>query len=658
MIHGLAQKKEIGETRSLSFVFIAPAQRQFAHDIVDCLHHIYSFFKENTMKTIKSILIVLLIGILLAACAPTSAAVVNTEYILTTALKGADFVYLGASDNIAGISNPVLHAKPGETISIILINGGEGEHDIVFPGINIKSGLLTKKGETTSLTFTAPQKETALEYFDSSHEKLGMKGALLVGNAAAPQQSEASPTSTIEASNTVKETGVTVEYSLESGLMDGKMVFMGKGGDIDGKANPALKANVGDKVKIILTSGDGSEHDIVVDEFKAKSERVSSSVPSVVLEFLANAEGTFAYYCSLPGHRQAGMEGKLVVGTGIQSASSGAAGSGNQVSSGSAPEMAMPAPADANAVDISRDPADLPAEIGRREPQKVVVILETVEVAGKLADGSTFTYWTFNGKVPGPFVRVRVGDTIEVHLKNNMSSSMMHSVDFHAVTGPGGGAVSTQTKPGEETKFTFKALNAGLFVYHCATPMVALHISNGMYGMILVEPADGLPKVDREFYVMQGELYTTQPFGTAGNLSNDTTKLLDEHPEYFVFNGASMALASDTHALRAKTGETVRIYFGVGGPNFISSFHVIGEIFDRVFDQASLTSKPLTDVQTTLVPPGGATVVEFKLEVPGRYILVDHALARLQRGLAGYLYVEGEPNTEVFDGTTTPGSGH
>jgi nitrite reductase (NO-forming) len=288
----------------------------------------------------------------------------------------------------------------------------------------------------------------------------------------------------------------------------------------------------------------------------------------------------------------------------------------------------------------------------------VRIDLETLEVVGILADGTTYHYWTFDGKVPGPMIRVRLGDTIELHLKNDAASSMIHSIDLHAVTGPGGGAVVTQTQPGAETMFTFKALNPGLFIYHCATPMVADHISNGMYGMILVEPAGGLPPVDREFYVMQGEIYTTQPFGTPGSLTNDTTKLLDEKPEYFVFNGASMALTSDAHALRANVGETVRIFFGVGGPNFTSSFHVIGEIFDRVFDQASLTGTPLTDVQTTLVPSGGATMVEFKLEVPGRYILVDHALSRMQRGLAGFLYAEGDPASDIFNGTPTAGSGH
>ncbi|HAE58804.1 MAG TPA: nitrite reductase, copper-containing, partial [Anaerolineae bacterium] len=377
---------------------------------------------------------------------------------------------------------------------------------------------------------------------------------------------------------------------------------------------------------------------------------------SITVEFMAVEEGTFEYYCAVPGHKQAGMFGKFIVGSGVSTVQT----TGSDTYTGSSPQTATVSagPADANAVDIIRDPSDLPAPIGNRGPEKVIVELETVELVGKLADGATFKYWTFNGTVPGPFLRVRVGDTVEVHLKNLPDSMMAHSVDFHATTGPGGGAVVTQTMPGGETMFTFKATNPGLYVYHCATPMVAHHIANGMYGLILVEPEGGLPPVDREFYVMQGELYTAQPFGTAGALTDDITKLLNENPEYFVFNGAAMALTSEEHMLRANVGETVRIYFGVGGPNFTSSFHVIGEIFDRVYDQASLTSDPLTDVQTTLVPPGGATMVEFKLEVPGRYILVDHALSRLERGLAGFLMVEGDDNTDIFDGTITPGSGH
>jgi nitrite reductase (NO-forming) len=187
--------------------------------------------------------------------------------------------------------------------------------------------------------------------------------------------------------------------------------------------------------------------------------------------------------------------------------------------------------------DIARDPTDLPPPITRREPATVRVDLETVEVEARLDDNTTYQFWTFNGRVPGPFVRVRVGDTVEVHLKNNENSVMMHNVDFHAATGPGGGAGATSANPGEEKMVTFKALVPGLFIYHCATPPVAMHISSGMYGLILVEPENGLPPVDREFYVVQGEIYTEEDFGTKGMLTASYDKLIAETPTYFFFNG-------------------------------------------------------------------------------------------------------------------------
>jgi nitrite reductase (NO-forming) len=297
--------------------------------------------------------------------------------------------------------------------------------------------------------------------------------------------------------------------------------------------------------------------------------------------------------------------------------------------------------------DIAHDPTDLPPPITRREPQTVRVDLETIELEAHLSGDSTFRFWTFNGRVPGPFIRVRVGDTVEVHLRNHEDSWMAHNVDFHAATGPGGGAVLTTAMPGEEFAFKFKALNPGLYVYHCAVPPVAMHIAAGMYGMILVEPEEGLQPVDHEFYVMQGEIYSEEAMGTPGLLNESYDKLLNERPEYFVFNGHVGAL-TEHFPLMAKVGETVRIYFGVGGPNFTSSFHVIGEIFDRVYNMGSLTSPPLTDVQTVTVPSGGAVMVEFKCEVPGRYVLVDHALSRAERGLAGYLVVEGDEQPEIF----------
>jgi len=227
---------------------------------------------------------------------------------------------------------------------------------------------------------------------------------------------------------------------------------------------------------------------------------------------------------------------------------------------------------------------------------------------------------------------------------------MAHSIDLHAVTGPGGGAGLTAVAPGEEKAFRFKALTPGLYVYHCASGVVADHIANGMYGLILVEPPSGLPLVDREYYVMQGEFYTTGDTGEKGLQQQDMVKLLHEEPTYVVFNGNSKSLVGDG-ALQARVGETVRLYFGNAGPNLVSSFHVIGEIFDRVYDQASIESSPLEGVQTTLVPAGGATIVEFQVDVPGDYKLVDHSLSRLAKGALGTLHVEGRQNPDVFGPT-------
>ena len=303
----------------------------------------------------------------------------------------------------------------------------------------------------------------------------------------------------------------------------------------------------------------------------------------------------------------------------------------------------------AAAVDIIRRATDLPPPLTATGPRHHTINFETTEVVGQLENGTSYTYWTFNNRVPGPFVRVRVGDTVEVNLANAENSVMMHNVDFHAVTGPGGGAAATAANPGETKSFTFKAMKPGLYVYHCATPMVAQHIANGMYGLILVEPEGGLPAVDHEFYIMQGEIYTEEEQGTPGLLTESVDNLLDEQPTYYVMNGAFKALTGE-NALQVEVGDTARIYFGVGGPNKISSFHVIGEIFDTVYRDASLTSPPVTDVQTVLVPPGGATVVDLTFEVPGSYIIVDHALSRVDRGAAGIIQVTGPQNPEIFRG--------
>src|SRR5262245_27799258 len=268
---------------------------------------------------------------------------------------------------------------------------------------------------------------------------------------------------------------------------------------------------------------------------------------------------------------------------------------------------------------------DVPPPITRRDPARVVVHLEVREVTMPISDGVDYTFWTFGGQVPGKFVRVRQGDTVEFHLQNHPENQMPHNIDLHAVTGPGGGATSSFTAPGHESRFTFKALNPGLYVYHCATAPVGMHIANGMYGLILVEPPQGLTPVDREFYVMQGDFYTVGPYREKGTQSFDMQKAIDERATYVVFNGSEGALVGD-RALKAKVGERVRIFVGNGGPNLVSSFHVIGEIFDRVYYEGG--ARYQEHVQTTLIPAGGSAIVEFKVEVPGTYILVDHSIFR------------------------------
>jgi len=304
---------------------------------------------------------------------------------------------------------------------------------------------------------------------------------------------------------------------------------------------------------------------------------------------------------------------------------------------------------------IARNPNDVPPPLTRTESAVVKVELTTKEVISEMAPGVWVNYWTFDGQIPGPMIRVREGDTVELTLHNDITSLHHHNIDLHAVTGPGGGAVSTMVAPGESKTVTFKALHPGLFVYHCATPNVANHMTHGMYGLILVEPKGGLPKVDHEYYVMQGEYYAVGGMGRKGLQLFDAQAMLDGNPTYIFFNGKVKGLGD---SMQAKTGETVRMYVGNGGVNLISSFHVIGEVFSKVFPEASLSTEPHKDIQTTLVPAGGATIVEFDLNVPGKYILVDHALARMEKGAWGVLNVTGDMNKEIYDGEIISGHGH
>jgi nitrite reductase (NO-forming) len=404
-------------------------------------------------------------------------------------------------------------------------------------------------------------------------------------------------------------------------------------------------------------------HDLKVIEkpagFNARMEEIlaegapyagAGAGEQMVVEFTAPDAGTYEFICVVPGHAMAGMKGTFTV-TGADGATAAAPAASDDEHSGDGHSMPTGTKSGtAYAADRLPNPV-VPAPVGNRGPQLVKQEIEIREMVGYLDDGVAYEFWTFDGMVPGPMLRVRVGDTVELTLKNPIENKMPHNIDLHAVTGPGGGGHDTLVAPGQSATIRFKVLNPGVFVYHCATPPIPHHISAGMYGLIVVEPEGGLPEVDREFYVMQGDFYLEGARGEQGLRTFSMDKLLDERPDYVVFNGAVGAIAED-RAFKANVGETVRIFFGVGGPNIVSSFHVIGEIFDRVMQEGA--SEWTTNVQTTLVPAGGATIVDFKCEVPSTLLMVDHSLGRLGKGAVGQIIVEGEGNSDVYEVVAAP----
>jgi nitrite reductase (NO-forming) len=406
---------------------------------------------------------------------------------------------------------------------------------------------------------------------------------------------------------------------------------------------PTLRAMPGQRLTITLENRGTIEHNLTVQA--AGETVVAKPGQSTSADFTFAQPGTYEFLCSIPGHKEAGMRGSLIVGDDAGPTTDAHADHGGQTSDTTASHSltaGQPLPPG-----LSRLPqAQVPLRVSRTEPALVKVDLETTQVTALLADGVAYNFWTFNGTVPGPMIRVRQGDTVELTLRNSPEMPVTHSINLHAVNGPGGGSVDTQVAPGDESTIRFKALHPGVYVYHCMTPMVSQHVANGMYGMIVVEPPEGWPKVDREFYLMQGDFYLQGDRAQHGLHDLSLDKLLDEAPDYVVYNGSVGSFTGD-NALKAKVGETIRFFFGVGGPNKDSAFHVVGESFDRVHPEGS--AEVLTDVQTTLVPPGGATMVEMKLSVPGHYMIEDHHVSRLEKGAMAHLEVEGDANNALFE---------
>ena len=291
---------------------------------------------------------------------------------------------------------------------------------------------------------------------------------------------------------------------------------------------------------------------------------------------------------------------------------------------------------------------NVPKPIERNYPAKVIVKLTASEQIAELIDGVQFKFWTLNGGVPAPFIRVREGDIVEVQLSNSAASMMEHSLDFHAASAPMGGAEASATAPTRTSTFQFKAIHAGLYLYHCGSQPVAVHLAKGMYGLILVEPKEGLPKADREYYIMQSEFYTRGDFGAPGLQPFSMQKALAERPDYVLFNGKVGALM-DKNALRAKTGEKLRFFVGNAGPNLASSFHIIGSIFHNLYVEGGTLINH--NVQTTLIPSGGVFIGETQINVPGTYVLMDHSIFRAaSKGTMGQLIVSGKADPEIYSG--------
>lgn len=300
---------------------------------------------------------------------------------------------------------------------------------------------------------------------------------------------------------------------------------------------------------------------------------------------------------------------------------------------------------------IAADPTDIPGPINRNTPKTHQIELTTKEMTAEIEDGIKFHYMTFGGKVPGPLIRVRQGDTVELTLTSDQNNVMLHNIDLHAVYGTGGGANDTYVTPGSSETIEFKAMYPGAFIYHCAVPRLDYHISSGMYGMIVVEPKEGLPEVDHEFYFGQNEVYLDGDPGQKGIREFNFDAMKDENPAYVLLNGEKNAITGEGRGpVKVKKGETARVFLVNGGPNLTSSFHPIGNVFTKAWREGAVMSNPERYVQTMPVAPGSCGVFEMEFPVPETIHLVDHALSRVaHKGMKGNIVVEGEPEKGIYN---------
>jgi nitrite reductase (NO-forming) len=340
-----------------------------------------------------------------------------------------------------------------------------------------------------------------------------------------------------------------------------------------------------------------------------------------------------SFICSIPGHADAGMKGTITVGS-----RSAAGASGHSADDHGGPPPESDVKADPNAPEYQPYDATAPAALSGTTHD---INLVTEEKDMTVAPGFVQHVWTFNGTVPGPVIRVHVGDTVRIHLKNPAGSQMSHSVDVHASQVAWNDEM-TSIKPGEEKLYEWKAEYAGVWMYHCGTAPALHHIANGMFGMVIVEPKAGLPQVDKEFAMVQSEWYLG-PQGQPVSLAKASTAA--PAPDYVVFNG--VANQYKDHPLMVGTGERVRIFVLNAGPSVDSSFHIVGTIFDTVIKEGVVLTRDNPGhygAQAVDLAPAQGAIIELTTAEDGMYPVVTHAFNFVGRGVLGLIKAgDGDP---------------
>jgi nitrite reductase (NO-forming) len=343
-------------------------------------------------------------------------------------------------------------------------------------------------------------------------------------------------------------------------------------------------------------------------------------------------EGGISFICDIPGHAQAGMKGAVSI------AGATGAGGGNQGGDHGGPPPATDVQADPNAPPYTPFDATAPAALSGTT-HDIDLVIEEKNMT--VARGFVQAVWTFGGTVPGPVIRVHVGDTIRVHLKNPATNKLSHSVDFHASQVAWNDEM-TSIAPGEEKFYEWRADYAGVWMYHCGTAPALHHIANGMYGMVIVEPKEGWPKVDREFALIQSEWY----LGPQGQpIDLDKASAGAPAPDFVVFNGIFNQYQE--HPLEVPTGGKVRIFLLDVGPNIDSSFHIVGTIFETVIKEGIRLTPDNPGhygSQAVDLSPAQGAIIEFTTAEDGLYPIVTHAFNFVGRGALGLVQAgDGDP---------------